>query len=110
MPTSNDRKDSGPESMQGELTELLKPIDIKRSARVPYSTVIKWLTVGHPRAGVLPSIDLAETGKRHSYRIRLADWLEFQAKLTTQPRERRQAEPPPRPRRRGSSKKGIFRY
>ena len=65
---------------------LLKPIQIKRAARVPYLTVISWLTVGHPQAGILPSIDLAPSGKRHSYRVRLEDWQAFLAKLQTAPR------------------------
>ena len=53
---------------------LLRPIDIKRQGRVPYRTVIAWLEAGHPRAGVLPSVNLAATGKRKSYRIRPEDW------------------------------------
>src|SRR5262245_1139989 len=88
---------------------LLKPMDVKRLARVPYPTVIGWLTVGHPRAGVLPSIDLARPGRRHSYRIRPADWEAFLARLPTVPRERLQAAPPPRPRSVPSGKK-KFRY
>jgi hypothetical protein len=76
---------------------LLRPIDIRRIARVPYRTVIKWIEVGHPRAGLLPSIDFAATRKRHSYRIRPSDWEAFQAKLTTEPRARRTTEPMPRP-------------
>jgi hypothetical protein len=89
---------------------LLKPMDIKRLARVPYETVIGWLTVGHPRAGVLPSIDLAETGKRHSYRIRRADWEAFLARLQTVPRERQRARPQPRPSTAQGKEKGMFRY
>lgn len=92
------------------MVEYLKPIDVKRAARVPYSAVIRWLTVGHPRAGILPSIDFAETAKRHSYRIRLEDWHDFQKKLMTKPRERRSADPPPRPRQRKSGRTGMFRY
>ena len=47
-------------------------------------TILRWLTLGHPRAGVLASIDLAEDGKRHSYRIRVEDWEAFQQRLRTQ--------------------------
>ena len=91
------------------LVPLLKPIDIKRAARVPYQTVIHWVEVGHPRAGRLPSIDLAEAGKRHSYRIAPADWEAFQRKLTSTAKPER---PPaaacePRPRK---PAKGTFRY
>jgi hypothetical protein len=89
---------------------LLKPMDIKRRARVPYGTVIAWLTVGHPRAGLLPSIDLAETGKRHSYRIRREDWEAFLARLQTVPRRRQRATPLPRPSTARDDKKGMFRY
>ena len=92
-----------------ENKKLLKPIEIKRMARVPYDTVIGWLEAGHPRAGILPSIDLAESGKRHSYRIRQADWEAFQARLLTAPRTRARSAPPPRPRR-GKSSSGVFRY
>ena len=95
----------------GESREvLLKPMDIKRLARVPYATVIAWLTVGHPRAGLLPSIDLAETGKRHSYRIRREDWEAFLARLQTVPRGRQRATPLPRPSTARDVKKGMFRY
>jgi hypothetical protein len=89
---------------------LLKPMDIKRLARVPYETVLAWLTVGHPRAGVLPSIDLAQAGKRHSYRIRRADWEAFLARLQTVPRERQRARPQPRPAATQDGKQGMFRY
>lgn len=88
---------------------MLKPMDIKRMAHVPYSTVLRWLTVGHPRAGILPSIDLAETGKRHSYRVRVEDLEAFLARLQTLPRERQQAPPLPRPQP-AHGKKGMFRY
>ncbi len=91
---------------------FLKPMDIKRMARVPYATVVEWLTVGHPRAGVLPSIDLAETGKRHSYRIRPEDWQAFLTRLQTVPRVRLPASPLPRSaadQDQGNSK-GMFRY
>ena len=88
---------------------LLKPMDIKRLARVPYTTVIGWLTIGHPRAGILPSIDLATTGKRHSYRIRREDWEAFLARLQTVPRERQRSSPMPRPVSGGAGKK-KFRY
>lgn len=89
---------------------LLKPMDIKRLARVPYTTVIRWLTTGHPRAGVLPSVDLAENGKRHSYRIRREDWEAFLTRLQTVPRERQQAKPLPRPKATEINTKGMFRY
>jgi len=89
---------------------LLKPMDIKRIARVPYATVIAWLTVGHPRAGILPSVDLAQTRKRHSFRIRWPDWEAFLAKLQTLPRERQQAKPLPRPSMVKEGNKSMFRY
>jgi hypothetical protein len=89
---------------------LLKPMDIKRLARVPYQTVIGWLTVGHPRGGVLPSIDLAATGKRHSYRIRHEDWEAFLAKLQTVARQQPQAKPLPRPETAKNGAQGMFRY
>ena len=93
----------------GESREvLLKPMDIKRLARVPYATVIGWLTTGHPRAGVLPSVDLAEAGKRHSYRVRREVWAAFLARLQTAPRERQRAAPLPRPAT--LKNKGLFRY
>jgi len=76
---------------------LLKPMDVKRQARVPYETVIQWLTVGHPRAGLLPSVDLSATRRRHSYRIRPEDWEAFLARLQTMPREKQRSSPPPRP-------------
>jgi hypothetical protein len=88
---------------------LLKPMDIKKLARVPYSTVITWLTVGHPKAGVLPSIDLSETGKRHSYRVKVEDWEAFLTQLQTVPKERQRANPLPRPSG-ANDKKGMFRY
>ena len=90
-------------------TALFKPMDIKKMARVPYATVIGWLTVGHPRGGVLPSIDLGGAGKRHSYRIRREDWEVFLARLQTVPRERQRPSPMPRPE---SVPKGTkkFRY
>jgi hypothetical protein len=89
---------------------LLKPMDIKRIARVPYATVIGWLTIGHPRAGILRSIDLAVPGKRHSFRIRWEDWQAFLSRLTTVPRERQQLKPLPRPSPTGIKGKGMFRY
>ncbi|MFO0881788.1 MAG: hypothetical protein U0840_31200 [Gemmataceae bacterium] len=88
---------------------LLKPMDIKRLARVPYTTVIGWLTVGHPRAGILPSIDLGGVGKRHSYRIKKADWEAFLARLQTVPRERQRPSPMARPESVGAGRK-KFRY
>lgn len=92
------------------LGPLLKPMDIKRLARVPYATVIRWLTAGHPRAGILPSVDFAESGKRHSYRIRLEDWAAFLARLQTQPKERQRARPLPRPSKLKKTSQGMFRY
>ncbi|MBL8792423.1 MAG: hypothetical protein JNM56_00815, partial [Planctomycetia bacterium] len=89
---------------------LLKPMEIKRLARVPYSTVLQWLTVGHPRAGLLPSIDLAETGKRHSYRVRREDWESFLIRLQTVPKERQRSSPLPRPSTVKTSQKGMFSY
>ena len=89
---------------------LLKPMDIKRMARVPYATVVGWLTIGHPRAGILPSIDLAEPGKRHSFRVRWGDWQAFLNRLTTVPRERQQPKPLPRPEATKTDRKGMFRY
>src|SRR5438874_991342 len=89
---------------------LLKPMDIKRMARVPYGTVIGWLTVGHPRAGILSSIDLAVTNKRHSYRIHPEDWRAFLAKLQTVPKERQRARPLPRPATVDGNKNGMFHY
>jgi hypothetical protein len=85
-------------------------MDIKRFARVPFETVIGWLTVGHRRAGVLLSIDLAGAGKRHSYRIRREDWATFVARLQTVPRERQRARPQPRPAAGQDRRKGMFRY
>jgi hypothetical protein len=85
-------------------------MDLKRLARVPYATVIGWLTVGHPRAGVLPSIDLGTTAKRHSYRIRSADWEAFLARLQTLAKERPQPKPRPRPSTVKENKDGMFRY
>jgi hypothetical protein len=85
-------------------------MEIKRMARVPYATVIGWLTVGHPRAGILPTIDLAETGKRHSYRVRREDWEAFLARLQTVPGERQRARPLPPPPAVKDRKKGLFRY
>ena len=88
----------------------LKPMDIKQLARVPYSTVIFWLTVGHPRAGVLPSIDFATTGKRHSFRVRLQDWEAFLVRLQTVPKKRQQLKPLPRPSTVKDKKNGMFHY
>ena len=88
---------------------LFKPMEIKRLARVPYHTVIAWLTTGHPRAGLLPSVDLARPGKRHSYRVRQQDWIAFLARLQTVPRERQKTNPLPRPGTSCSDNK-RFRY
>jgi len=84
-------------------------MQIKRQARVPYESVIQWLTVGHPLAGILPSFDLSPTAKRHSYRIRERDWLAFLVRLRTPPRERQRSEPPPRPSPH-SRNRGMFQY
>jgi hypothetical protein len=92
------------------LHDMLKPMEIKKLARVPYATVIQWLTVGHPRAGILPSVDLAATRKRHSYRIRRQDWEAFLARLQTSPREQQRAKPMPRPSTTRSAKRGMFSY
>jgi hypothetical protein len=89
---------------------LLKPMDIKRIARVPYTTVIGWLTRGHARAGILPSVDLAGKNKRHSYRISREDWEAFLTKLQTVLRERQPARPLPRPEGAETKGTGIFRY
>jgi hypothetical protein len=89
---------------------FLKPMEIKKLARVPYNTVIRWLTTGHPRAGILPSLDLAETGRRHSYRIRREDWEAFLARLQTVSRERQRARPLPRPGTVRDGERGMFRY
>jgi hypothetical protein len=102
------RRDGLPQD--GPTDRLLKPMGIKRLARVPYATVLRWLTSGHPRAGLLPSVDLAEAGRRHSLRVRRADWEAFLARLQTLPRARRQAQPPPRPPSARPGKKGMFRY
>jgi hypothetical protein len=101
-----------PKRQEVTVTEgmLLKPMDIKRMARVPYSTVIGWLTIGHPRAGILPSIDLAEPDKRHSFRVRWEDWQAFLGRLTTEPRERQQPKPLSRPEASETNGKGMFRY
>ena len=85
-------------------------MDIKRLARVPYTTVIRWLVSGHPRAGILPSIDLAETGKRHSYRVRKQDWEAFLCRLQTTPRERQLAKPVPHRQAAETNHHGMFRY
>ena len=91
---------------------LMKPSDIRREARVPYLTVLKWLTVGHPRAGMLPSIDLAETRKRHSYRIRREDWVAFQARLQTPEPVKQTTAAAPRNAKRtnGQTRPKVFRY
>jgi hypothetical protein len=90
---------------------VLKPMDIKRQARVPYRTVIDWIEHGHPRAGLLPSINLAPAAGRRSYRIRPADWEAFLVRLQTLPAEPRPSAPeqPPRTKqpRPGT---GVFRY
>lgn len=94
------------------LEPLLKPKDIQRLTRVPFATVIEWLTVGHPHVGILPSIDLAGPGKRHSYRIRPEDLAAFLARLQTAPRVRQPASPLPRPaasQDQGNGT-GLFRY
>lgn len=62
---------------------FVKPIELSRQARVPYKTVVTWMTAGHPRAGLLPSIDLGGGDKRHSFRVNRADWQSFLARLRT---------------------------
>jgi hypothetical protein len=99
------RREPKPESNQ--TPALLKPMDVKRMARVPYATVIQWLTVGHARAGLLRSMDLAENGKRHSYRIRREDWDAFLARLQAAPREQHRPKPRSRPATAGATK-GMF--
>jgi hypothetical protein len=95
---------------RGSEEVLLKPMEIKRLARVPYTTVIGWLTVGHPRAGVLPSVDLSGPGRRHSYRVRRAELEAFLARLQTAPRARQQSKPLPRPGGVPSPAGGMFRH
>src|SRR5262249_32819145 len=107
-PTGMSARDPAPRDTPAQA--LLKPMDINRLAPAPHVTVIGRLAVGHPRAGVLPRIDLAETGKRHSYRIRRADWEAFLARLQTVPRERERARPQPRPSTAQGKEKGMFRY
>lgn len=107
--------DHSPSNNQREMdasapSTLFKPMDLKKLARVPYSTVIGWLTTGHPRAGILPSIDLAAPGKRHSFRIRRTDWEAFLARLQTVPKERQQTRPLQRPSTLKDNKPGLFRY
>jgi hypothetical protein len=90
----------------------LKPMDIRRQARVPYETVIWWIEVGHPRAGKLDAIDFSTRGKRRSYRIKPEDWEAFQEKLRSPAQTRQQhSRPPPRPPPRPVGKsKGGFDY
>ena len=76
---------------------LLKPIEFKRLARLPYQTGIRWIEVGHARAGVLPSIDRAEPGKRHSYRIRVENREGFHLRLTMTPNAVLASRPVPPP-------------
>jgi hypothetical protein len=87
----------------------MRPIDIKRQARVPYRTVIGWLTVGHPRAGLLPSVNLGG-GRRNSYRVRVEDWEQFLVRLQTESRSRQPASPEPRPQPAAGRRAGLFRY
>lgn len=91
-----------------KVTKFLKLVEIKRMARVPYATVTDWIEVGHPIAGLLPSIDLALPGKRHSYRVRAEDWEAFQAKLSTPPRAKNKTTPMHRPV--SSKAEGPFSY
>ena len=88
----------------------LKPVDIKRIAGVPYKTVVAWLTSGHSRAGVLPSVDLANDGKRHSYRIRPKDWEQFQVRLRTRQSSTTEQLPTTTAGRRQKKGPGSFRY
>jgi hypothetical protein len=91
-----------------ERPAYLKPIEIRRQARVPYEAVIGWIEVGHPRAGKLPAVDFSERGKRRSYRIRPEDWEVFQEKLKGPAQTRQQpSSTPPRPR---DKSKGRFNY
>lgn len=87
----------------------LRPVDIKRALNVSYENVVSWLTVGHPRAGILPSVDLAQPGKRHSFRILATDLDSFLHKLSTTTREPIKTQPLP-PGGRGKGGKGMFRY
>ena len=96
---------------QNEKKSFLRPIDIKRQLKVPYETVVSWLTVGHPRAGILPSIDLAHPGKRHSFRILKEDLQAFLFKLTTSTREKTKTKPLSKKIDRGvASDNGLFHY
>ena len=88
----------------------LKPVDIKRIAGVPYKTVVAWLTSGHSRAGVLPSVDLANDGKRHSYRVRPDDWQQFQERLRTRQSSAPDRSPTAVIRKRQKTGPGNFRY
>jgi len=88
----------------------LKPVDIKRITGVPYKTVVAWLTSGHSRAGVLPSVDLANDGKRHSYRIRPKDWEQFQVRLRTRQSSTTEQLPTTTAGRRQKKGPGSFRY
>jgi hypothetical protein len=110
LPVPRAKRQGGTRRATAPEPALLKPSDIQRVARVPYETVIAWLTVGHPRAGVLPSSDLAGPGKRHSYRVRREDWEAFLIRLQTVPRERQQAKPLPRPEVTQMNGTGMFRY
>jgi hypothetical protein len=89
--------------------KFLRPIDIKRQARVPYRTVLAWLEIGHAKAGVLPSVNLSSSARRKSYRVRPEDWEAFLSRLRTEPRARQPAQPLPRLRS-GSRSRGLFRY
>ena len=91
---------------------FLKPMDIRRQARVPYETVTLWIEVGHPRAGKLVAVDFSERGKRRSYRIKPEDWEAFQEKLKGPAQTRQQpSSPPPRPPPRPVGKsEGRFDY
>ena len=90
--------------------KLLKPAEIKRIARVAYRTVLRWIEVGHPRAGVLASLDLADRGHRHSYRIRYEDWKSFQKKLLTQPKNQPVAAAPIARAKVEKGQSSLFRY
>lgn len=106
----NTNKTQALDSESPKVDVYLKPMDIKRLIRVPYATVVGWLTYGHPRAGLLPSIDLAASGKRHSYRVRAEDWEAFLRRLQSIPSERQRSKPLPRPRAANGIGQGMFRY
>jgi len=108
--STRDHLATGDMANEDRVNLWLKPTDIKRLARVPYKTVLCWLTRGHSRAGVLPSIDLAESGKRHSYRVRPDDWQQFQERLRTRQSSAPDRSPTAVIRKRQKTGPGNFRY